>query len=118
MVRKAIEYLLPDDIRNIIITRFLYQAKFDNHSRYYPYRVTRNTNNVRFKFILIGDAGVGKTTFSYTYLYNEWKDKPSFEITNPPTFRIKETSYDNLKIGITLWKPRGQERFGAVIPIF
>lgn len=70
-----------------------------------------------FKFLVIGDYGVGKTAL--VRRYTEGKFSSNYKITIGADFVIKMLDWDsNLKIGLQLWDIAGHERFGFMTRIY
>lgn len=67
-----------------------------------------------FKTIILGNAGVGKTTLLYKYLYGTYMTNISSTIG--VNYVSKKLSIsDNIKIKLQIWDTAGQERFRSII---
>ena len=68
------------------------------------------------KIILLGDAGVGKTSIINRYYKNK------FEVNNMSTigstFVIKEVKRDNITYRLNIWDTSGQEKYRSVTKLF
>ena len=73
-------------------------------------------DKLRFKLILLGDTGVGKTSLAQRRVYNEFNDHI------PMTVGVSNYNYiekiQGRKIEINIWDTAGQEQFSALIPMF
>jgi len=65
-----------------------------------------------FKFLLIGDSGVGKSSIMLRFADNAYDT--SFISTIGVDFEIKTIGVDGKKIKLQLWDTAGQERFRTV----
>ncbi|KAL6114776.1 rab27b [Pungitius sinensis] len=78
------------------------------------------------KLLALGDSGVGKTTFLYSYTDNKFN--PKFTTTVGIDFREKRVMYAgrgadgkterNFKVHLQLWDTAGQERFRSLTTAF
>ncbi|XP_040050908.1 ras-related protein Rab-27B [Gasterosteus aculeatus] len=78
------------------------------------------------KLLALGDSGVGKTTFLYSYTDNKFNQK--FTTTVGIDFREKRVMYAgrgadgkterNFKVHLQLWDTAGQERFRSLTTAF
>lgn len=66
----------------------------------------------RFKTVVLGNSGVGKTSILYRIKYNLFKD------TNDSTIGCEFMSYDYDDIKLMIWDTAGQENFKAFTPSF
>ncbi|CAL1675581.1 unnamed protein product [Lasius platythorax] len=70
-----------------------------------------------FKFLVIGDYGVGKTAL--VRRYTEGKFSSNYKITIGADFAIKTLDWDpHTKINLQLWDIAGHERFGYMTRIY
>ncbi|KAL2739196.1 ras-related protein Rab-38-like [Vespula maculifrons] len=70
-----------------------------------------------FKFLVIGDYGVGKTAL--VRRYTEGKFSSNYKITIGADFAIKTLDWDsNTKINLQLWDIAGHERFGYMTRVY
>ena len=65
-----------------------------------------------FKYIVVGDSGIGKSSSTLRYVEN------SFEDHSMPTigieFFIKHVEYDGKKIRLNIWDTAGQEKYRSI----
>ncbi|KYQ49191.1 Ras-related protein Rab-32 [Trachymyrmex zeteki] len=70
-----------------------------------------------FKFLVIGDYGVGKTAL--VRRYTEGKFSSNYKITIGADFAIKTLDWDpQTKINLQLWDIAGHERFGYMTRVY
>lgn len=70
-----------------------------------------------FKFLVIGDYGVGKTAL--VRRYTEGKFTSNYKITIGADFAIKTLDWDSYtKINLQLWDVAGNERFGYTTRVY
>ncbi|XP_071441096.1 ras-related protein Rab-32-like [Hetaerina americana] len=70
-----------------------------------------------FKFLVIGDYGVGKTAI--VRRYTEGKFSSNYKITIGADFSIKQLQWDSYtKINLQLWDIAGHERFGYMTRVY
>ena len=69
-----------------------------------------------FKFIIIGDSGVGKSSLMLRFTDDAFTD--SFIMTIGVDFRIKTINYNGQEVKIQIWDTAGQERFMAITPAY
>ncbi len=69
-----------------------------------------------FKILLLGDASVGKTSFTKRYCYNIFN--PSERLTIGVDFHIKTIELSNKRIKLQLWDVGGEERFRFLLPTY
>jgi small GTP-binding protein len=65
-----------------------------------------------FKIIMIGDAGVGKTTLMFRYLYEKFLY--AVDTTIGVEFGSKITTVENVPVKLQLWDTSGQEKFRSI----
>lgn len=65
-----------------------------------------------FKMVLIGDSGVGKTSFMKRYTDNVFVQ--DYISTIGVDFKIKTITVDGEDVKLQLWDTAGQERFSAI----
>ena len=68
---------------------------------------------VAFKFLLLGDGGVGKTTLLHRYVQGKFLDTSTMTIG--VEFLTKQTKLDNTNCQLILWDLSGQDRFRFMI---
>jgi len=64
-----------------------------------------------FKIVIIGDAGVGKTTLMFRYLYEKFMYAVE---TIGVEFGSRIITVDNVPVKLQLWDTRGQEQFRSI----
>jgi len=69
-----------------------------------------------FKILLIGEATVGKTSFTKRYCYNIFN--PSERLTIGVDFHVKTIELHGKKIKLQLWDIGGEERFRFLLPTY
>ncbi len=69
-----------------------------------------------FKILLLGDASVGKTSFTKRYCYNIFN--PSERLTIGVDFHVKTIEINNKKIKLQIWDVGGEERFRFLLPTY
>jgi small GTP-binding protein len=69
-----------------------------------------------FKILLLGDASVGKTSFTKRYCYNLFN--PSERLTIGVDFHVKTIELNNKKVKLQLWDVGGEERFRFLLPTY
>ncbi|MFW9827624.1 MAG: Rab family GTPase [Candidatus Thorarchaeota archaeon] len=69
-----------------------------------------------FKILLLGDASVGKTSFTKRYCYNIFN--PSERLTIGVDFHVKTIELNEKKIKLQLWDVGGEERFRFLLPTY
>ncbi|CAD6222432.1 GSCOCG00000968001-RA-CDS [Cotesia congregata] len=76
-----------------------------------------NQKELLFKFLIIGDYGVGKTAI--VRRYTEGKFSSNYKITIGADFAIKSLDWDpHTKINLQLWDIAGHERFGYMTRVY
>ena len=72
----------------------------------------RNSIEMVFKIVIVGDASVGKTNIIYRYLH----DKPMKDIqsTIGVELNAKEYEFEGNKIKMQIWDTAGQEKFQSL----
>uniref|UniRef100_A0A1B6LE46 Ras-related protein Rab n=1 Tax=Graphocephala atropunctata TaxID=36148 RepID=A0A1B6LE46_9HEMI len=75
------------------------------------------TKDVQFKFLIIGDFGVGKTAIVRRYVDGRFSSK--YKITIGADFALKHISWDeDTRINLQLWDIAGNERFGYMTRVY
>jgi len=69
-----------------------------------------------FKILLLGDASVGKTSFTKRYCYNIFN--PSERLTIGVDFHVKTIKLKEKKIKLQIWDVGGEERFRFLLPTY
>lgn len=65
---------------------------------------------------MIGDASVGKTSFTKRYCYNIFN--PSERLTIGVDFHVKTIELNEKKIKLQIWDVGGEERFRFLLPTY
>ena len=66
-----------------------------------------------YKYVVIGEAGVGKTSLVRQYVYNDYGD--NYNTTIGVDFSCKSVFVENKMIRIQIWDTAGQEAFRSII---
>ncbi len=74
------------------------------------------TYDFTFKILLLGDASVGKTSFTKRYCYNIFN--PSERLTIGVDFHVKTIELNNQRIKLQIWDVGGEERFRFLLPTY
>jgi len=69
-----------------------------------------------FKILLLGDASVGKTSFTKRYCYNLFN--PSERLTIGVDFHVKTIKIKDKLVKLQLWDVGGEERFRFLLPTY
>ncbi|MHA1820045.1 MAG: Rab family GTPase [Promethearchaeota archaeon] len=69
-----------------------------------------------FKVLMLGDASVGKTTFSERYITGVFN--PNLKLTVGVDFFIKNLYIDGKKIKLQIWDMGGEDRFRFLLPTY
>ena len=69
-----------------------------------------------FKILLLGDASVGKTSFTKRYCYNVFN--PSERLTIGVDFHVKTIKIKDKLVKLQLWDVGGEERFRFLLPTY
>ena len=70
----------------------------------------------KFRLVLIGNSGVGKTSLVTKYVDNFFS--LSFVATAGVDFKIKTLNIDGKTIKLQIWDTAGQERFSSISPMY
>ena len=108
---------VPMDILQIIINLYLYQPRFDECKRMICN--DKKTNKLPYdfllKFLLIGNNGVGKTSFLYTWNTGQFNMRCSKDDLNRPDLTIQDIHYKQKMIRIQLWNtPKAMSRYRSI----
>jgi len=73
-----------------------------------------------FKVVLLGEAGVGKTSIIERYCFNQFPEntQPTIGLSFHSVIVDAKQGSEPIKIGLSLWDFGGQERFQALLPQF
>ncbi|XP_046664622.1 ras-related protein Rab-32-like [Homalodisca vitripennis] len=74
------------------------------------------TKDVQFKFLIIGDFGVGKTAIVRRYVDGRFSSK--YKITIGADFALKHITRDETHIKLQIWDIAGNERFGYMTRVY
>jgi Ras-related protein Rab-21 len=70
----------------------------------------------KYKFVLLGEGRVGKTSILLRFCKNE------FDLRQPPTLNAsymdRKVHIDGTPVQLSIWDTAGQERFHALGPIY
>lgn len=70
----------------------------------------------RFKVVLLGETGVGKSSIVHRY------QKGDIKLDSLPTigmaFSTSKIHLDNVEIMLEIWDSAGQERFNSIVPLY
>ena len=71
-------------------------------------------NEYKFKIVIIGDGGVGKTSLTRRYL--EGVFKANWKMTIGVDFYIKKLMINDQKVSLQVWDFAGEEKFRFLLP--
>ena len=71
------------------------------------------TYDYAFKFIVVGDPGVGKTTLVQKFVSNKFSR--IYDTTIGVEYNMKVLDINGKKIRVELWDTAGQERFLSIV---
>ena len=66
-----------------------------------------------YKYVVIGEAGVGKTSIARQFIFNDYSDR--YNTTIGVDFSCKTLSVRDKNIKIQIWDTAGQESFRSII---
>ena len=66
-----------------------------------------------YKYVVIGEAGVGKTSIARQFIFNDYSDR--YNTTIGVDFSCKTLSIGDKNIKIQVWDTAGQESFRSII---
>jgi len=69
-----------------------------------------------YKIVLLGDAGVGKSSIVRRFIYNSFDSNESSTLGS--CFHIKELLIDKLTIKISLWDTAGEEKYSSLAHLY
>lgn len=70
--------------------------------------------NYLFKLVMIGDAGVGKTSLMYNYVYGIVPKNTTITIGVELGSRVIEMTPNDQKVKLHIWDTSGQEKFHSI----
>ena len=102
-------YEYPMDILQIIIEHFLYQSEFEilHQKKLKPDAVSKRSYDNRFKLQLMGDSGVGNSSFILRFCNDEFMD--TFICTIGIDFTIKTIMIKGEKIKLQIFDMMGYD---------
>ncbi len=68
----------------------------------------------KYKVVIFGDGGVGKTTLTNRYLTGIFEEK--YQLTIGMDFYLKKLEIDGNKISLQIWDFAGEEKFRFLLP--
>lgn len=74
---------------------------------------TSNHLDYIYKYVVIGEAGVGKTSIARQFIFNDYSDR--YNTTIGVDFSCKTLSIRDKNIKIQIWDTAGQESFRSII---
>ena len=75
-----------------------------------------DNGNIKIKVILVGDAGVGKTSLIKVTIGKEFNEEEKSTIYS--TFSIKTIQINKKKYNLYIWDTMGQEKLKSLTKIF
>ena len=73
-------------------------------------------NNLKFKVIFLGDAGVGKTSIIKNRLEEPFNYKMAPTVGS--NFEITEVEINGQTVGLRIWDTAGQEQYQSLMPVY
>ncbi len=70
----------------------------------------------KFKIVIIGDTGVGKTCIINRFITDKFEDQRNSTIG--AAFYTKKIEYNENNFSLDFWDTAGQERFRSILPIY
>jgi len=70
--------------------------------------------DVKLQLIIIGDSGVGKTSFMDRFVENTPEFRQSFNPTVGIDFKVKTVVVDGKRVKLQIWDTAGQEKFNSI----
>ena len=90
----------------------------ENNSNNNNYNFNNNNNNnyidLQFKYIMVGDSGVGKSCILHHFIFNRFK-KDSTQTIGVDFSSKNIIINNNVKIKLQIWDTAGQEKFRSVV---
>lgn len=80
-----------------------------------PTGAAQGPPDVKLQLIIIGDSGVGKTSFMDRFIEGSDKEfKSSFNPTVGIDFKVKNVIIESKRIKLQIWDTAGQEKFNSI----
>eukprot|EP01130_Rhizamoeba_saxonica_P011289 TRINITY_DN4685_c0_g1_i1.p1 TRINITY_DN4685_c0_g1~~TRINITY_DN4685_c0_g1_i1.p1 ORF type:complete len:209 (-),score=47.81 TRINITY_DN4685_c0_g1_i1:5-631(-) len=76
----------------------------------------RDQGVCKYKIVVVGNAGAGKTSIIKQYVNNYFSQ--NYKVTIGVDFALKVLDQDGTKVHLQLWDIAGQERFGSMTRIY
>jgi small GTP-binding protein len=73
------------------------------------------SGEVRYKIILIGDAGTGKSSIFWRYISNE---DITDRLVTTIDFRYKDIQVQEKQVKLCIWDTAGQEKFRSIVATY
>ncbi len=75
---------------------------------------------MKYKIVLLGSSGIGKTTLCYTKVLNYYKraEESTVGMGNFSVVETIKTDDGDKKIELDIWDTAGQERYRSITPIY
>lgn len=70
--------------------------------------------DVKLQLIIIGDSGVGKTSFMDRFVDSSPEFRQSFNPTVGIDFKVKTIVVDDKRVKLQIWDTAGQEKFNSI----
>lgn len=77
-------------------------------------RVAAPVPDVKLQLIIIGDSGVGKTSFMDRFVDSSPEFRQSFNPTVGIDFKVKNVMVDDKRVKLQIWDTAGQEKFNSI----
>lgn len=90
--------------------------KEEKHRDDYSSQSYKFDEYIPFKFLMLGNGGVGKTSLAKKYCYNFFSDDT--KLTIGVDFHIKKIELGGKKIKLSIWDFGGEERFRNLVPTY
>jgi small GTP-binding protein len=68
------------------------------------------------KIVMIGEAGVGKSSMLYRYVYGKYD--PNVTPTTGASFYVKKLTLDDVPLALNVWDTAGQERYKSICGMY
>jgi small GTP-binding protein len=77
---------------------------------------TVKKDTVNYKFVLVGDSAVGKSSVAHRYISNDFYEFQ--EPTIGAAFMAKKLNIDDREVRLEIWDTAGQERYRSLAPMY